>query len=73
MQIGAAWKKETSAGKTFLSVKIDVPFLGPLNFALFKNDEKKSDRSPDYVVSWMPPRDGGSSSSSSDYGDTIPF
>jgi uncharacterized protein (DUF736 family) len=52
MQIGSAWKKTSKNNNEFISVSIEIPFLGKLNFVLFQNDEKKSSNSPDYSVVW---------------------
>lgn len=54
MNIGAGWKKKTKEGKDFLSLVIDVPFLGSISLLLFKNEHKKAENHPDYNVIWNP-------------------
>jgi len=39
-EVGAAWKKTSKAGKAYLSVKLDSPFLPePVNCALIKQPD----------------------------------
>jgi len=54
MTLGSAWKKESQAGKKYLSCVIQSPFIpgGELRFAIFAVDEKKSENSPDYNIVW---------------------
>ena len=58
MNIGAAWIKETKAGEKYFSCVINIPLLGKLNFAIFRNKEKKSETAPDYQIVWND-REGG--------------
>ena len=53
MIIGGAWIKETKNGEKFFSCSIDLPFLGKMNFAIFKIKEKKG-KGPDYQITWNP-------------------
>lgn len=61
MRIGALWlkkaKKKDGAEYTYMSGQVEVPFLGKLNFAVFKNTKKNGGNSPDYFVEWNPPRE----------------
>ena len=52
MNIGASWTKETQSGEKYLSCIMSVPFLGKINFAIFKNKEKTKDGQPDYHIVW---------------------
>jgi uncharacterized protein (DUF736 family) len=43
VEFGAAWKRTSDKGKTFLSVALDDPSLaGPINAALFLDSEQNS-------------------------------
>jgi uncharacterized protein (DUF736 family) len=54
MNIGAGWKKTAKSGVDYLSCVIQSPFLpgGELRFAIFKVEDKKSEKSPDYNLVW---------------------
>lgn len=52
MRIGGAWIKHGDQGD-FISVSIQIPFLGELNFALFPNKNKEG-MQPDYHAEWNP-------------------
>ncbi len=55
MNIGSAWKKESAAGKKYLSCVIQSPFIPgreEIWFAIFGVDKKKSENSPDYNIVW---------------------
>ena len=54
MRIGSGWKKQSQNGKDYISVSIDIPLLGNLSFAIFREEEKKSENSPDYAIVWSP-------------------
>ncbi len=58
MNIGSAWKKESKDGKKFISCVIQSPFIpgGEMNFAIFKVEEKKSEKAPDYSIVWSKPQ-----------------
>lgn len=64
MIIGSAWLKDTKDGKRFMSCVIELPIIGKLNFAMFKNEKKEKDNQPDYQIVWSAPRENKSSSSS---------
>lgn len=51
MKIGSGWKKEKD-GEPWVSIVIEIPFLGKINVAMFKVKDKKSDASPDYDIVW---------------------
>ena len=51
MNIGAAWKKTSQDGKQFLSARIEWPGL-KLDFAIFPNENKRGENSPDYNIVW---------------------
>lgn len=64
MRIGAGWvKKPTNGGDDFISIIIEIPFLGKVNLAVFKVKEKKNDASPDFDIVWSPERKGNSDGS----------
>jgi uncharacterized protein (DUF736 family) len=71
MNIGSAWKKEKD-GKNYLSCVIQVPFLGELNFAMFKNDKKEKDNQPDYMIVWSMKRKA-ESEKGNPFNDDVPF
>ena len=54
MNIGVGWKKQSKGGKDYISCILQSPFLpgGEVRFAIFRVDEKKSDKSPDYNIVW---------------------
>lgn len=54
MNIGSAWRKESQAGKKYISGVIQSPFLpdGEIRFAIFPVDEKKSENAPDFTIVW---------------------
>jgi len=54
MNIGAGWIREKD-GKKYLSCVVQTPGL-ELNFAMFKNEKKESEKQPDYQIVWSPPR-----------------
>lgn len=65
MRIGAGWVKHpTNGGDDFISIILDIPFLGSINMAVFKVKEKKNDNSPDFDVVWSKPRSGDSGTGS---------
>lgn len=55
MVIGGAWLKEKE-GKKWFSCQISAPFLGVMNFAIFKNDKKEKENQPDYHIVWSMPK-----------------
>jgi len=61
MRIGACWLKEKDGEKYFSGV-ISLPFIGKINFAIFKNKEKKNNE-PDYNIVWSEPREQNSAAS----------
>ena len=73
MQIGSAWKKEKD-GKSYLSCVIQVPFLGELNFAMFRNDKKEKDNQPDYMIVWSMKKKSETGKQSDPFNDdAVPF
>jgi uncharacterized protein (DUF736 family) len=49
-EVGAGWNKTSSGGKSFVSVKLDSPFLlAPINCALFSRDNNE------FVLVWDRP------------------
>lgn len=54
MKIGAVWVKKTKDGKPFMSMVIEFPGT-KMQCAIFKNEDKQSDKQPDYNVIWSPP------------------
>ena len=67
-ECGAGWRKETAAGKKFLSLSIKRPDLlpmtnGAVNLSIVPNDNKQQENHPDFRVSvkvpdgWTPPSD----------------
>lgn len=57
MRIGAAWKKQSKNGKSYLSGVIQYPGMN-LRVAIFPVDEKRSENSPDYDIVWSEERKG---------------
>jgi uncharacterized protein (DUF736 family) len=55
MNIGSCWLKEKN-GKKYFSCQISIPFLGDMNFAIFKNEKKEKENQPDYQIVWSAPR-----------------
>jgi hypothetical protein len=56
--IGCLWQRKDKNGKTYFSGIIErQPFGEDINFAVFKVDEKKSDRAPDWRIVWSPRED----------------
>ncbi len=73
MVIGSGWKRTSKDGnKQYMSCVVEIPFLGKINFAMFKVEEKKSENSPDYQLVWSAPRKD-QCGSGADFGDDIPF
>jgi uncharacterized protein (DUF736 family) len=56
MNIGSLWLKETELGKKYFQGNIQSPFLpeGQMNIAIFKNENKATESSPDYSIVWSP-------------------
>lgn len=52
-EIGALWIKESAGGKAYLSGKIE----GIGYVVVFKNNNKKSDKQPDYRILKSKPRE----------------
>ncbi|MBP7735981.1 MAG: DUF736 family protein [Spirochaetes bacterium] len=52
MKIGGAWTKvNNESGEEFISCSIHIPILDKrFDFLLFKNKEKKNEKSPDYNI-----------------------
>jgi uncharacterized protein (DUF736 family) len=57
MIIGSAWSKEKD-GKKYLSCVMEIPFLGKINFTMFKIDDekRKSPDSPHMSIVWSAPK-----------------
>jgi len=72
MVIGSGWKKKDKNGKQYLSIVIDIPFLGREYFLLYLNENKSNDSSPDYQVVWIPNRDADKTTKSGD-DEEVPF
>lgn len=60
MRIGGLWLKKTNDNKTYMSGSIQYPGT-ELNFAVFKNEEKKQENQPDYLIVWSPERKNSNS------------
>jgi len=56
MRIGALWLKESKEGKKYMSGIIEYPGMN-MPFAVFKNEDKKSENQPDYYISWSPAKE----------------
>jgi uncharacterized protein (DUF736 family) len=57
MIIGAAWKKVSKNGTGYYSCTIELDKVGNMNkihVAMFKNKEKKNEKSPDFQIVWNP-------------------
>ena len=65
--IGALWIKESKKGKKFLSGVIELDGKKS-NIVIFRNENKSSDRSPDYSILLSLPREGRDN-----FKDDIPF
>ena len=74
IRIGALWLKTSKDGKKYMSGNIQYPGT-ELQFAVFKNEEKKEANQPDYFISWSPERkeSGSSGYAAQDNGDGVPF
>lgn len=73
MQIGALWLRETSNGKKYMSGNIQYPGTD-LQFAVFKNEEKKEENHPDYFIAWSPEKKSGNNKNSQeDKNNGAPF
>lgn len=75
MNIGAAWIREgKESGKKYVSAVIELPIVGKIQFAMFKNEDKTEDKHPDYNLVWSPAKDTSKKSESSDpfMDDTFP-
>jgi uncharacterized protein (DUF736 family) len=46
---GAGWIKKSAKGITYMSCKLTVNGQD-INFSMFKNDNKKSEKAPDYNI-----------------------
>ena len=55
MKIGAIWIRESKDGKKYMSGIIEYPGV-ELPIVIFKNEEKKSENSPDYQIIWSQPK-----------------
>lgn len=73
MIIGSAWLKDSKDGKKYMSCVIELPFIGKINFAMFKVDDKKSENSPDYSIVWSAPRKAEEGSGKPFNDKDIPF
>jgi uncharacterized protein (DUF736 family) len=74
VKIGAVWLREKD-GKKYMSGVIEYPGQ-KLNFAIFRNEEKKADNQPDYNIVWNPPKENGPKApadSGGGHDDDIPF
>jgi len=49
--VGAAWKKNTTKGSDYISIKLNKTGGGAMNFSLFPNKLKKAANQPDFIVS----------------------
>ena len=68
MKIGGAWIQKKD-DKTYMTATIELPLLGKLRFAMFKN-EKKQGNHPDYNIEWRADKAGDSEHIGQ---DSIPF
>lgn len=74
MKIGAAWKKTSANGNEFISILIELPIIGKINFVLFANEKKEAENQPDYNVVWSPnPKKNGKDDNPFNGDDSIPF
>lgn len=71
MRIGSGWKKKSKNNTEYFSLAIDIPLLGSLQLAMFREQEKKGENSPDYSIVWSPERKGKGSGEQFD--DDIPL
>lgn len=73
MRIGAAWKRESKAGKKYISGVIEYPGM-KLEIALFPKEEKRNDNSPDFDIVWSERKRGSEGAGGGDeFHDDIPF
>jgi uncharacterized protein (DUF736 family) len=49
-RVGAAWKRQTQDGRTFLSVSITNPVGPDFHYTIWPAENRQSENSPDYVV-----------------------
>lgn len=73
MRIGSGWKRtaQNEKGTEYVSISIDIPLLGTLQLAMFREEEKKSENSPDYSIVWSKPKKSGPQQSGDN--SDIPF
>jgi hypothetical protein len=48
--IGALWIRESREGRKYYSGQLDLGVLGNVQIAIFKNDRRQHDRSPEYNI-----------------------
>jgi uncharacterized protein (DUF736 family) len=73
MRIGAAWKRESKAGKRYISGVIEYPGM-KLEIALFPKDEKRNESSPDFDIVWSERKKSDENTGGGDeFQDSVPF
>ena len=55
MKIGAGWMKKKD-DKSWYSCRLQIPFLGEINFNIYKVKDKTNEKGPDVEIFWNPPR-----------------
>lgn len=73
--IGSLWIKETDLGKKYMQGSIQSPFLpgGQMRIAIFKNENKAKENSPDYSIVWSPDKPKKEGQAPSGAGQDNPF
>ena len=54
-RIGSLWQRKSKSGKPFLSGYLDRGLDGDLTIAVFRVQEKQTDKSPDFTIVLVPP------------------
>lgn len=56
-QLGVLWAKKSSRGSEYFSGVLEMTETGKLNIVIFPNLNKKSEKSPDYIILKSKPRE----------------
>lgn len=63
VRVGGAWIKESKAGRTWVSIQLDLKKLlddgnptdlEKVNLAMFENTKKEKENQPDYNITFFP-------------------
>lgn len=74
-EVGAGWIKTTKKGTRYISIKLKANLDSGEFLSLWKNEEKRTDKSPDYrlTVNSDKPKTQREESPTNDPDDDIPF